>query len=197
MRRSWGGVGRVIPGVVKDGQFQGEGGAAAGAVAMGAEGAAHFAGGQGAAVQAEAVTILPGGEAVGKDAGEILRRDADAVVDDGNSAPVVGGQECGQVAPVVPQPIRRPGQAGDPGFFEDVGDEGGGDVDAVEDVAHVVEDSGGDLGHARVAGGCQELFVDLFQFGLRPLALGDVPEIDHQADCAAGDPLGLDVALNS
>ena len=47
-------------------------------------------------------------------------------------------------------------------------DEGGGDVDAVEDVADVVEDARGDLGHAGLARGIHQLPVELVQFRRRP-----------------------------
>ena len=51
-----------------EGQGECEGGALAGAIAVGGKGAAQFAGGQGAAVEAEAVAVAPGGEAMGEDA---------------------------------------------------------------------------------------------------------------------------------
>ena len=50
------------------------------AVAVGREAAAHFLGGVGAAVQAEAVAVLLGGKAVVEDLGQVLRGNADAVV---------------------------------------------------------------------------------------------------------------------
>ena len=62
------------------GQVEREGGALAGARAGDGEGAAHLLGGEGAAMQAEAVAIFLGGEAVGENAGEVFRRDANAVV---------------------------------------------------------------------------------------------------------------------
>ena len=49
-------------------QIESKGGALAGAFAVDAQLAAHFLGGKGAAMQAEAVSVLAGGEAMGEDA---------------------------------------------------------------------------------------------------------------------------------
>ena len=52
--------GSAVRRVLGKGQFEGEGGAFARPVAMDGQGAAHFLGGQGAAVQAEAVAVFGG-----------------------------------------------------------------------------------------------------------------------------------------
>src|ERR1700677_1914231 len=65
-------------------EFQDEGGALAGAVAETAEGAAQLPGGDGAAVQAKAVAVGAGGEAVFEDAGQVFGWNADTIVRDGN-----------------------------------------------------------------------------------------------------------------
>ena len=66
------------------GQEKREGGAFADAIAVGGERAAELFDGEGAAVQAEAVAVAAGGEAVAENAGEVFRRNADAIVDDLN-----------------------------------------------------------------------------------------------------------------
>src|SRR5215471_16530041 len=64
------------------GQLERERGAAVGAVAGREQAAAELASGERRAVQAEAVALAAGGEAVLENAGEVLRRDAHAVVAD-------------------------------------------------------------------------------------------------------------------
>src|SRR5688572_23785611 len=86
------GSGLFMGGLLSIGQCESEGGAEVGAVAAGGEGAAEFLGGEGAAVEAEAVAVFAGGETVGEDADEVFARDADAVVGDGDDdVAVVGG----------------------------------------------------------------------------------------------------------
>src|SRR5688572_13794323 len=63
-------------------QFKSKGGTFACPVALDIQGAAHFLGGQRAAVQAETVSAFLGGEAVREDAHEVLRRNANSVVND-------------------------------------------------------------------------------------------------------------------
>ena len=63
-------------------EFEGESGAFAQALALGAKGAAHFPGGQRAAVKAEAVTVFAGGEAVREDVRQAPRIDSRAGVGD-------------------------------------------------------------------------------------------------------------------
>jgi len=63
-------------------QLEGESGASTRAVAVDGQVAVHLAGGQHAVVQAEAVPILPRCESMGKDAGQVFRRNAHTVVDD-------------------------------------------------------------------------------------------------------------------
>ena len=64
------------------GSSKNEHGPVTGAFALGEDAPAHLLGGQRGAVQAETVPILARGKAVRKDAGEILRRDPHAGVDD-------------------------------------------------------------------------------------------------------------------
>ena len=52
-------------------------------------------------------------------------------------------------------------QVGSFGFPEFVGNIKRRDVDAVEHVADVVQDTGGHFGHSSLTGGFQKLFVDL------------------------------------
>ena len=76
--------GSVYDGVVsrRGWQFEGEDGPFGQAVAVCAEQSAHFAGGIGAAVEAKTVAVLAGGESVRENSGQVLGRDADAVVGD-------------------------------------------------------------------------------------------------------------------
>jgi len=57
------------------------------------------------------------------------------------------------------------GEAGRFGILEAVGDETGTDVDAVEHIADVVEHTGRDFSHTRLAGNFHELFMSGFEFG--------------------------------
>ena len=66
-----------------EGEFQGEYGALAGAVAVDSQAAAELPGGQGAVVQAKAVAVFAGGKPVVKDFGEVFRWNPDSVVADG------------------------------------------------------------------------------------------------------------------
>ena len=75
---------------------------------------------------------------------------------------------------------------GDFGMADSVGDQGTGDVDAVKDVADVVQDAGGDLGHAGLPGDLKQLPVQPFQFLGRLLALRDVPEDAQDQGLLAG-----------
>src|SRR5258706_15962837 len=63
-------------------QFEGEGGALAQTSTMNRKGAAQFLSGERAAVQTEAMSILPGCEPVAENSGQVLRRDAHTVVRD-------------------------------------------------------------------------------------------------------------------
>ena len=54
------------------------------------QGAAHFLGGEGAAMQTETMTVLLGGETVVENPRKIFGRDANAIVDDGQLDAVVG-----------------------------------------------------------------------------------------------------------
>jgi hypothetical protein len=74
---------------VGNGQFKDERGPLAGTVAVNCEATVHLFCRQGAAVQAEAMTVLFGSETVGEDTREVLRRDAYSVVPDGNRDHVV------------------------------------------------------------------------------------------------------------
>ena len=65
-------------------------------------------------------------------------------------------------------------QIGDIGFFGVVNQKSGGDIDAVEDVADVVQDAGGHFGHAGLAGGLQQLLVQILHRGFGFLDGGDV-----------------------
>ena len=62
------------------GSSRGLGRALARAVALDGERAAHILRGQQAAVQTKTMTVLPGGKALGENAGHIFRRNADPVV---------------------------------------------------------------------------------------------------------------------
>src|SRR6478609_6339130 len=68
--------------VAFEGKFQRERCAQAQAFALDRQRAPEFGGGNRAAVQAEAMAIGTRGEAVAKDAGDVFRGDADAVVND-------------------------------------------------------------------------------------------------------------------
>ena len=69
-------------------QFEGKNRAQPRAIAMCRERSSQFLGGQGAAMQTEAMAILSGGKPMIENPGEILRRDANAVINhcDPNSA---------------------------------------------------------------------------------------------------------------
>ena len=71
------------------------------------------------------------------------------------------------------------------GLAEPGGDDAGGNVEAVEDVADVVEHAGGDLGHAGQARGVHELTLGLFEREFRFLDLGDVLADAEGADDGA------------
>ena len=53
-------------------------------------------------------------------------------------------------------------------------EQGGGDVDTVEDVANVVQDAGGHFGHARPPGSQHEALLRLGQLGVDPFLGGDL-----------------------
>src|SRR6185437_9637175 len=72
------------------GQFEHEGGAAAGSVALHAQRAAELLRRERAAVQAEAVPGGARGEAMAEQPRHVLRRDADAVVDDADAHAAFG-----------------------------------------------------------------------------------------------------------
>ncbi len=55
-------------------------------------------------------------------------------------------------------------------LLEDVG----GDVEAVEDIADVVEDAGGDLGHAGLAGGEHQILLGFGESGVGALLFLDL-----------------------
>ena len=71
-------------------------------------------------------------------------------------------------------------QGGDFGKIAQLGtldilrDQSGGDVDAVEDIADVMEDVGGDFRHARHAGGFQQFPLGAFHFLLHSSAFFDL-----------------------
>ena len=56
---------------------------------MSGQGASQLLGSQRAVMQPKAVAVLPRGEAIGEDLGQILRRDADAIVTDFNPGELV------------------------------------------------------------------------------------------------------------
>jgi len=61
-------------------------------------------------------------------------------------------------------------------FAEPIGDERGRNIDAVKDVADVVQHSGGDLRHSVAAGSVEQLVVHAGKLSLVVLALGDVDD---------------------
>src|SRR5690606_4941298 len=98
----------------------------------------------------------------------------------------VVGDEVGQVVGVGGEEFAGLDEVGGFGVAEAVGDEGGGDVDAVEHVADVVQDAGGDLGHAGLVGGAEEFLAGLVE-GFLGLAFGgDVFAEAEGADDGAG-----------
>src|SRR6185369_8292005 len=68
------------------------------------------------------------------------------------AAAFVGGDVLGKIFFMLLDEIDGAGEVLDGGVAEFVREDAGGDVHAVEDVADVVEDAGGDLGHAGMAG---------------------------------------------
>ena len=89
-------------------------------------------------------------------------------------APGVSGNKGSQVVGVFLQQGHDAGEIGGPGLLHALHDQAGGNVDAVEHVADVVEDVGGYFRHPAQAGSFQQLFVEIIQFGLRSFGLGDV-----------------------
>ena len=85
----------------------------------------------------------------------------------------IGGEEAGEVGLVLLEEAAELDEAGHFRAAQLLADEGGGDVDAVEDVADVVEDAGGDLGHAGLARGIHQLLVQLVQLRGGELLRGD------------------------
>src|SRR5438309_1436235 len=94
------------------------------------------------------------------------------------------GQEIGQLAPlgVLGEKLAKilaafsnepdaSGQVGEPGLSDLVLDECGRNIDAVEDVADVMENASGHFGHAGLAGGRNELFMGQAQGGVLVLDL--------------------------
>ena len=79
----------------------------------------------------------------------------------------VGGQEFAEVAVLLAQHGGGAAQIGELGLPQPVADEGGGDADAVEHVADVVQDAGGHFGHAGLARGFEQPAVEPVQF-VRP-----------------------------
>ncbi len=69
----------------------------------------------------------------------------------------VDGEEVREVGFVFPEESGQAGKAGHLGSPDAFRHETGGDVDAVEDIAHVVKDVGGDLRHAGQARGSQKV----------------------------------------
>lgn len=125
----------------------------------------------------------------------------------------IGGDEIAEVVGVIAHHRGELAEVVRPGFLHLVGNDGDGDIDAVEDVADVVEDAGGDLGHAGLAGGGHELLVRFLEFAgaflddvfnplvpvLQPrLAIGDLahfpealPDGNHEENVLKQDPAGV------
>src|SRR5271169_2993934 len=68
------------------------------------------------------------------------------------------------------------------GLLDGIDQQAGRDIDTVEDVADVMENAGGDFGHAGLARGLEKSLPSLIQPGFGQLALGHVPENDLQTD---------------
>ena len=75
-----------------------------------------------------------------------------------------------------------------------VEDERGGDIDAIEDVADVVEDIGGDLGLAGLSGRIEELLVNVLDFLFHPFAFFDF--LLQGGFAAFQFPLGADAFMD-
>jgi hypothetical protein len=74
----------------EEGQFKDKRSAFAGPFALADQGAAQFFGGEGAAMESEAMTAGAGGESVVEDAGEVFQRDTNAIINDGDPNPFSG-----------------------------------------------------------------------------------------------------------
>src|ERR1019366_8256122 len=96
-------------------------------------------------------------------------------------APRVIGNKLPQVMRLFLEQQYDSGETGGPELLHALNDQSGGDVDAVEHVADVMEHVGGNFRHAAPAGSFQQLLVNVLQFGLRSFALGDVGEYNHGA----------------
>src|SRR5207253_10366345 len=83
-RRSGLELGLAISVLLRDWQFEGKGRALAEALAVDQKPAPHGFGGKGSAVQAKAMSIFAGGEAMVENARQVLGWDADAIIDHGN-----------------------------------------------------------------------------------------------------------------
>ena len=87
-------------------------------------------------------------------------------------AACIGSEILGNSRLVLLQQLHQRGQLSDSRFAELVGDDGGGDIHAVQHVADVVEDAGRDFRHPRQAGELDQTLLRLGQFGMG-LVAGD------------------------
>ena len=71
------------------------------------------------------------------------------------------------------------GEAGGPGLLDAIHDQVGGNVDAIEGIADIMQHVGGDFGHAGQPGGFDQLLVEVLHFGLGLFALGDIAHHGH------------------
>src|SRR5581483_9143899 len=75
----------------------------------------------------------------------------------------------------------RFGQTGRFGTLKIIADQAGGNIDAVENIADVMQHAGGDFGHSCLPGSVQHRLLRLFQPALSSFALRDIPEDDLNA----------------
>ena len=85
----------------------------------------------------------------------------------------IGGNKSAEIGGVFVHQCDNLGKVGDSGLLQIVGHEGGGDIDAVEHVADVVEHAGGHLSHARLARSDEKFLVRFVHLRLHPFALVD------------------------
>ena len=90
------------------------------------------------------------------------------------------------------------GDAGHLGILQVIRNHGGGDVDAVDDVANVMEHIAGYVGHARPPRYFEQFPVRFFQFLLGPFSLGNVARNRrHAQNVASPDPLWARPSIRS
>ncbi len=86
----------------------------------------------------------------------------------------VGGEETIELAGVLAEQFGNAGKIGEVALFDAGRDDGARDVDAVERVADIVENVGGDFGHPGETRGLEKTFVCRFEFGFGTLEFRDI-----------------------